>query len=171
MVVASNFLYFFSFKYLFSNVSDKMKEKHPWLDVRNQPFDRDINKNLELWFRKRYSTSHEMNMDHWREHVIWYSQVIPMCILGFEMLINKLRLKPSQIRTQIRINLVYFLITFIAQLVYTQPAYTDNLNWTCSTNLSFLYEKETLRVNQTLYHETCDRPYDKHKYNCELLSE
>ena len=73
MVATSNFLYFISFKYLFSFVDEKYKEKYPLLDVRNQPFDRDINKNLELWFRKSYSTNHEMNMDHWREHVIWYS--------------------------------------------------------------------------------------------------
>lgn len=171
MVLASNFLYFVSFKSIFANVSDEFKKKHTWLDVRNQSFDQDINKNLELWFRKTYSTKHEDNMYHWREEVIWYSQIIPMCILCFEMMVNKLRLKMSQLTVQVKINLAYFLTTFIVQLLYTKPAYTDNLNWTCSTNLSFLYNRQTLKVNQTLFEETCDRPYDRHIYNCELLSE
>ena len=83
---------------------------------------------------------------------------------------NKIMIKGKLAFNVFRINIIYLLFTFISQYLYIKPVYVDNLNWTCSTNISYLWNKDSKKVKQTFLTSTCKQGEYDSKYECDHLS-
>ena len=86
---------------------------------------------------------------------MFYANIVPAGCLLLDMTLNKIKIKMSHLKFTLMLTLIYLLFALIFQIKTHRPVYIDNLNFLCKHNLAYLYERDTLSINQTVELETC----------------
>ena len=132
-VIVSNILYFVDLKVLIDKIRiNILRDKVKWFSISNQSFKEDIRENLKISYYKKNDN------EDWRFKFMIYAQLFPMFFLIIDMSINRLQIKLGNIKIFIIFTIFYILITLLAP-----PVYYENLNWRCSKNISYLYDKSS----------------------------
>lgn len=158
MVMVSNFLFFVNMAAVSSKLSDKMKTKAPFLDITNESIRVDVKTQIEIRFQKEYTSKLNTDIDdfsNWRNDVVLLANILPLVCLLLDFIMNKIKMKLRHFWFVIIINACYLLVTLFAQYNHRSPIYIDNLNWFCNYNLSYLYNKKTMKIEDSMRSTPC----------------
>lgn len=124
----------------------------------------------------------EKSDDDWRKLFMIYAHLVPIACLSVDMLLNKIRMRPHHVIHQILLTVLYLATTFILH-DSKKAVYLDNLNWRCSANWYFQYDKypttggieyyESSQVIDKVMSGTCRSPQENFQIDlvldCQML--
>lgn len=174
MSAMASFFYWVDLGQLFKKLSTAaFRQRHPWLEIQNQSIRADIGDKIQYQYERRLHNnrdpiSHSWLDSHgktddtmtWRERVVMAAHVLPALCLLVDMSINKIKIKLGHFWFALATMLGYLVTTVFTQYIYVTPHYIHNLNWFCNANMSYLYEKESRRIQQTLRVYECKKPWE-----------
>ena len=149
-VLVSNFFYFVDIRKLLHMLPEKFRDKNNWLSLKNESVRDDVDLTLKILYFRTDSNKHD-----WRVAFMFYANVIPAACLMIDMLFNKIKIRFQHIKFNVIFTALYLFVAMCFELKTNYPAYEDNLNFFCKHNLSYIYDKSTKAINQTIELTTC----------------